>query len=75
MLNEDQSLMIQLLAYAEGEEEGDTAARRLSLSRALVVRGYLIERGISSSRMQVRALGNRIESGQPDRVDIKPQGG
>jgi outer membrane protein OmpA-like peptidoglycan-associated protein len=41
------------------------------LSRALVVRAYLIERGVSNLRLDVRALGNRSDNGvPPDRVDI-----
>jgi outer membrane protein OmpA-like peptidoglycan-associated protein len=38
--------------------------------RALAVRRYLIEKGILTGRMDVRALGNRIPDGPPDRVDI-----
>ena len=72
-LNEDETLRVQLLAFASGDGDEANAARRLSLSRALVVRGYLIDQGIPSTRMQVRALGNKYESGPPDRVDIHPQ--
>lgn len=72
-LNADESLRVQLLAFASGDGDAANAARRLSLSRALVVRGFLIDQGIPSTRMQVRALGNKYESGPPDRVDIRPQ--
>lgn len=64
---------VQLLAYAKASEEGSSRARRLSLSRALAVRAYLIEKGIRSTRMDVRALGSGFEDGPPDRVDILPQ--
>ncbi|MGB1548688.1 MAG: OmpA family protein, partial [Alphaproteobacteria bacterium] len=37
------SMRVQLLAYAKGDEETASQARRLSLSRARVVRSYLIE--------------------------------
>jgi outer membrane protein OmpA-like peptidoglycan-associated protein len=46
-------------------------ARRLSLSRALAVRDYLSSKGVSSGRVDVRALGANVPSGDTDRVDIK----
>ncbi len=67
----DQSKRIQLLAFASDTDGSASRARRLSLSRALAVRAYLIEQGIESTRMDVRALGNRSTSGPPDRVDIE----
>jgi len=64
---------LQLLAYAKASSDGTSRARRLSLSRALAVRAYLIEKGIRSTRMDVRALGSGFEDGPPDRVDVLPQ--
>jgi outer membrane protein OmpA-like peptidoglycan-associated protein len=64
---------VQLLAYAQASEEGTSRARRLSLSRALAVRAFLIEKGVRSTRMDVRALGSGFQDGPPDRVDILPQ--
>lgn len=62
---------IQLVAYAAGATDDANQARRVSLSRAIAVRSYLIEHGVRSSRMDVRALGNRSDNGDPpDRVDI-----
>lgn len=61
---------IQLLAYADAREGGDSVARRLSLSRALSVRSYLVSEGVPSSQIDVRALGAKYEEGPPDRVDI-----
>ncbi len=66
----DKSMRIQLLAYASAGERSEAKARRLSLSRALEVRSYLIGQGIASTRMDVRALGNQASSGSPDRVDL-----
>lgn len=66
----DDGLGLQLLAYADGDEASASKARRLSLSRALEVRKYLMEKGLRSTRIEVRALGNKLEgSGSPDRVD------
>jgi len=66
-------LRVQLLAYASETNATANTARRLSLSRALAVRDLLIEQGIATARVQVRALGP-AEDGPPNRVDIKPQG-
>ena len=61
---------LQLKAYAGGTGETLSSARRLSLSRALAVRSFLIEQGIRSTRIDVRALGRAEGSGPPERVDI-----
>ncbi len=74
-LNDNSEVRLQLLAYANDDGEGAQTARRLSLSRALVVRRFLVEQGVSASRVQVRALGNQAIDGVPDRVDILPLGG
>ncbi len=66
----DDNLRIELLAYASGTTEMASRARRMSLSRALAVRSYLIKQGVRSTRMDVRALGNNVEGSPADRVDI-----
>ena len=66
--NED--LGLQVLAYAAGDEESASKARRLSLSRALEVRKVLMDLGVRSTRIEVRALGNKQDGrGPADRVD------
>jgi len=72
-LTENPTVRIQLLAYAMASSDGNSRARRLSLSRALAVRAYLIEKGVRSTRMDVRALGDKHGDGPADRVDIRPQ--
>lgn len=69
---EDDSSIVQLFAYAGQENIDATQARRLSLSRAMAVRAFLIGKGVRPARMQVRALGNKTTSGSPDRVDVVP---
>lgn len=69
-LKQDSGLRLQLMAYANGDQDGANKARRLSLSRALAVRAYLIDNDIASTRMDVRALGNRADNGPADRVDL-----
>lgn len=70
-MGKDENLRIQLQAYAQGDGANASKARRLSLSRALQVRSYLIDRGVRSTRIDVRALGANVPSGPADRVDIK----
>ncbi len=69
-LKGNETLRIQLLAYAEGTAETANEARRTSLSRALVVRSFLIQQGVRSTRIDVRALGNKTEEDPKDRVDM-----
>jgi outer membrane protein OmpA-like peptidoglycan-associated protein len=68
-LAEDARLYLQLVAYAGGGGDG-SEARRLSLSRALAARSYLLDHGVDGKQVDVRPLGNRSEAGlPPDRVD------
>jgi outer membrane protein OmpA-like peptidoglycan-associated protein len=71
-LGNDDGQRVQLVAYATAGQGDDTnGARRLSLTRALNVRAYLIDRGVRNTRMDVRALGNRPDGATvADRVDI-----
>ena len=69
-LGHDETLRLQLKAYAGGDDDSASQARRLSLSRALAVRSELIEQGVRSTRIDVRALGNKSENGTSDRVDV-----
>ena len=66
----DDRLRLQLLAYASGASRSASRARRLSLSRALAARSYLIKEGVRSTRIDVRALGNKTQGGPPDRIDL-----
>lgn len=70
-LNQQETLTARLLAYASVEDDNASRARRLSLTRALAIRTYLMDRGVRSARIEVRALGSHEDGGsQPDRVDI-----
>ena len=67
----DEGKRVQLVAYATGAADEANQARRISLSRALNVRAYLIDHGVRNTRMDVRALGNRPDGSKPaDRVEI-----
>jgi outer membrane protein OmpA-like peptidoglycan-associated protein len=66
----NQGSRVQLLAY--GGEKGDKSsdARRLSLKRALAIRQVLIDDGVPSERIDVRAMGGADDGGPADRVDV-----
>lgn len=59
---------VQLLAYGSGSSV--SAARRLSLGRALAVRSKLMELGVNNRQIEVRALGEPEGDGPSDRVDL-----
>ncbi len=64
------ALRLHLMAYAGGESLSSGKARRLSLARARSVRSYLIESGVRSTRIDVRALGNQTAEEPLNRVDV-----
>ena len=64
-------LRLQLAAHASASADDPVEARRLSLTRAVQLRSYLIDKGVASVRIDVRALGSRdLGDGPPDRVDL-----
>lgn len=62
---------ILITAYAAGTPETASQSRRLSLNRALTVRSFLAEQGVSTARVDVRALGGLVTDGPADRVDLE----
>ena len=68
-MQSNQNVRVQLLAYASKANGSVSSVRRKSLSRALSVRKFLMDRGIQSTRIEVRALGDKNEGGAPDRID------
>ena len=78
-----ETVSYNVLAYAPGTPEDPSTPRRLSLSRALAVRSVLMDAGVPSTRIYVRALGaGTAPSGAPaapanapaDRVDVSVLG-
>ena len=59
-----------VVAYAAGLKDDPSAARRISLARALSTRDALMTEGVPSRRINVRALGSQAGDGPPDRVDV-----
>ena len=70
LLRESDEVRVKVMAFAGAPEGDPSIARRLSLSRALAVRAFLIGEGVRSTRIDVRALGNKSNGGLPDRVDV-----
>ncbi len=69
-LKDKKNLRLQLMAFAGGKELSPSKARRMSLSRALSVRSFLIESGVRSTRIDVRALGSKTTEDPVNRVDV-----
>jgi outer membrane protein OmpA-like peptidoglycan-associated protein len=61
---------VQLEAYGGAPGDKSSDARRLSLKRALAVRQLLIDDGVPSARIDVRAMGGIDDKGPVDRVDV-----
>jgi outer membrane protein OmpA-like peptidoglycan-associated protein len=67
----NETLRVQIVSHATGGADDAMEARRVSLARAVAVRAYLIEKGVRSLRIDVRALGNRADTGPvADQVDL-----
>jgi outer membrane protein OmpA-like peptidoglycan-associated protein len=61
---------VRIVAYAAGTSEQASIARRISLSRALQIRAFLIDKGVNQLNINVQALGNKVTGGEPERADI-----
>lgn len=69
-LKKSESSRLQIQAFAKADKQEHSTARRVSLSRGLSVRSYLLEKGIPASRIDVRALGDNTLEPPIDRVDL-----
>ena len=61
---------VQVVAYGGAKGDKSSDARRLSLKRALIIRQLLIDGGVPSGRIDVRAMGGTTDNEPTDRVDI-----
>jgi outer membrane protein OmpA-like peptidoglycan-associated protein len=61
---------VQLQAYGGKAGDKGSDARRLSLKRALSIRQVLIDNGVPSDVIDVRAMGGADDKGPTDRVDV-----
>lgn len=70
-LTMNQNWRLQIQAFASAQDRGGiSGARRMSLSRALSIRSFLLDQGIEPHRMDVRALGIKTDRTPLDRVDL-----
>ena len=69
-VRDKKDLWLRLMAYADAKGLSASKARRLSLSRALSIRSFLIESGVRSTRIGVMALGSKTPDNPKNRVDI-----
>lgn len=67
----DKEKRLKIISYASQVEEQSGSARRVSLQRAIAIRAVLIHSGIDSVRINVQAMGDRVEGGIVDRADIE----
>lgn len=72
LLDDSDTRRLLIKGYASGTDANRAAARRLSVSRALAVRAYLMDKGIKPSRVDVRGMGSDSAdaSASLDRVDL-----
>lgn len=61
---------VRVIAYASGTADEASMARRVSLSRALSIRAFLISKGVNQLSINVQALGNQVPGGPADRADV-----
>ncbi|MEJ0009767.1 MAG: OmpA family protein [Alphaproteobacteria bacterium] len=61
---------VHIVAYASGTADEASVARRVSLSRALAIRAFLMSKGVNSQSIVTQALGNQ-ENADKAEVSIK----
>lgn len=74
LLIKNSDARIQILSFASPTDGTESSARRISLSRALAVRDYMLAQKIQPERIDVRALANQGANpnapSSTDRIDI-----
>ncbi len=68
---QENAVRLELHAYAGSPDSLSSDNRRLSLKRALAVRGYLVDHAVDARRMDLHAEGSAPDGDPPDRVDIR----
>ncbi len=61
---------VTVVAFASGSDDQASIARRVSLSRALAIRAFLIDSGVDNLRINVQAMGNKADGNNPESADI-----
>ncbi|MFN3233027.1 MAG: OmpA family protein [Alphaproteobacteria bacterium] len=66
----ESAIRLELHAYGGTDKQSLTETKRLSLNRAIAVRGYLMGKGIDGTRISLRPKGPADKKEAPERVDI-----
>ncbi len=53
---------VRVVAYASGTAEQASVARRISMGRSLVIRAFLIDKGVNPQSINAVALGNQKDA-------------
>jgi outer membrane protein OmpA-like peptidoglycan-associated protein len=61
---------VEIVAYGGARGDKSSDARRLSLKRAIIIRQLLIDGGVPTGSIDVRAMGGANDNEPADRVDI-----
>ena len=69
-LKADPDARAQIDAYGSGTADDPSTPRRMSLARGLAARAVLINGGVASTRIYVRAIGQPHDGGPADRIDL-----
>jgi hypothetical protein len=70
LITKDQGDSLEIRAYASGDSGQASAARRLSLERALAVEAFLLAQGVDERRLYLRPLGDAPVPGKRDYVKL-----
>ena len=66
----DANLRVEFIAFASDAEGSVSRSRRLSLERAVNARKVILDAGVDSSRVNLRALGEQDDDKEPDRINV-----
>ncbi len=64
------SRRVAIYGYAERSHSGNERTHQISLNRALLIGNFLTDHGVSSSRIEARAMASDTPISPKDRVDI-----
>lgn len=70
VLKSRSELSLEIIGYAEPQQGGSDATKRLALARALIIQKHLTKAGISLSRLTVEAKGDKTPIEPRDRVEM-----
>lgn len=75
-LKKDKASRIEIRSFSATVNGDESGARRVALSRALAMRQYFVDKGITPARMDLRALGNETGGNETDempqdRIDLQ----